>query len=77
MPRPKVHEAPRSQLATMIDRDLHEAVRELSDESGIPISRLVEDGLKLLLRKHGRDDKSGWLDRYYVGLEDRYPQEEQ
>jgi hypothetical protein len=61
----------KSQIATQIDADLHEALRELSDESGISISRLVEDGIRRVLHGHGRDDRSGWLDRYYLAQEER------
>jgi hypothetical protein len=47
----------KTQLGTYIPVELHEAVREYSEETGIPISRLVEDGLRMLLKERRGTDK--------------------
>lgn len=48
VPRKKKPE-PRSQLATYIPASLHDSVRLFSEESGIPIARIVEDALRSYL----------------------------
>ena len=55
MPRRKRVE--KTQLGTYIPVDLHEAVQDFSDASGIPITRIVEDSLRDYLRKHYWNDE--------------------
>ena len=57
-------QAEKTQLGTYIPVDLHQAVREYSEESGIPIARIVEDALRMLLKKRFGDDRPGRLDRW-------------
>jgi len=54
MPRPRKH-GPRSQLSTFVSEDVHEAARDFSDETGIPIARIVDDALRLYLKSKGRE----------------------
>ena len=42
----------RERLGTSTDRILTEDLRELSEQSRIPISRLVDEAIELLLKKH-------------------------
>lgn len=76
MPRPVKFTNPRATLNAKIDAEVLEAVRELSDESGIPQNALVEDALCLLLRAHGRDTGTGWLDRCGASDVDTLPPEQ-
>jgi Ribbon-helix-helix domain len=39
----------RTQITSTIDPNLHEALRKLSEETDIPISKLLDKGIQLLL----------------------------
>lgn len=54
MARPKKFHNRRSQLATVIDAGLHNAVRKLSVDTGIPLAQLVEMALRLRLEAAGK-----------------------
>lgn len=42
----------RSRMTSSIDNELLEKLKELSEESRIPISRLLDEAIKDLLKKH-------------------------
>ena len=50
MPRKKKKEE-RSQLATWVPKSVHDAARDYSERSGVPLSRIVEDALRAHLTR--------------------------
>ena len=61
MPR---RDHPKSQLATTIPHPVHDAVRDFSDASGVPIAQIVEDALRRYLKAQywpiGDEDGEQW-----------------
>jgi hypothetical protein len=52
MPKPSPN---KTQLATMIDKDVHEALRTLAEDTDVSIARIVEDAVRYTLHMHGRN----------------------
>lgn len=44
----------RTRIGSAIDKDLHKKIQKLSKETGIPISRLLDKAIKLLLESYDR-----------------------
>jgi hypothetical protein len=55
MPRRKGPE--KRQVGTYIPVKLHDALRAESDRSGVPIARLIEDAVRMLLDRRAADDR--------------------
>lgn len=45
--------AKRVKVGTAIDRELHEKLKQLSEDTRIPMSKLLDEALEDLLVKHG------------------------
>jgi predicted GNAT superfamily acetyltransferase len=66
-PKPPEERVDWSQLATRLPADLHECLREHSEETGIPQSRIIRDALTAYLEKRFPcgEATSGQLERQH------------
>lgn len=53
MARPKVHHKDRKNTGLKLDEDVHQALREHNEATGIPMNRTIQEGTKRLLMEQG------------------------
>jgi hypothetical protein len=60
----------RSQFSSTLDNDLKAKLKDLSDETKIPISKLLDESIELLLSKRGmpRDKNERNQDKMYIDI---------
>lgn len=53
MARPKVHQQPRRTTGLKLDEDVHQALRDHNEATGVPMNRTTQDALVEKLTREG------------------------
>ncbi|WP_073393541.1 ribbon-helix-helix domain-containing protein [Clostridium magnum] len=47
----------RERISNSVDKELYQNLKKLSEQTRIPISKLLDEAIEDLLKKHSSDDK--------------------